>query len=108
MANIVGKIGWKVTTLAVGIPVGIAAKKGVERVWTAARPQKPPRAARDPNVGWGDALGWAALSAVGVAVAQLVTMKGASTLWRKLIGAEPPPVEQAKAEQAKAGKAKAA
>jgi len=109
MANIVGNLGWKITTIAVGIPVGIAAKKGVERAWAAARPDKPPRGAKDPNVSWGDALGWAALSAVGVAVAELVTMKGASTVWRSLVGAEPPPVRkaQAKAEKAEA-KAEAA
>lgn len=102
MANLVGKIGWKITTIAVGIPVGIATKKIVDRAWAAARPDNPPRAAKDPEASWGDALGWAALSAAGVAVAQLVTMKGASTLWRRLVGAEPPPVQQAKAEQAKA------
>jgi len=102
MANIVGTIGWKITTIAIGIPVGIAAKKGVERAWAAARPDKPPRGAKDPNVNWGDALGWAALSAVGVAVAELVTMKGASSVWRALVGAEPPPVEKARAEKEKA------
>jgi hypothetical protein len=98
MANLVGKLGWKITTIAIGIPVGIAAKKGVDRAWAAARPDKPPRGAKDPDVTWGDALGWAALSAVGVAVAELVTMKGASTVWRTLVGAEPPPVQKAKAK----------
>jgi Protein of unknown function (DUF4235) len=90
MANVVGRIGWRITTIAVGIPVGIAAKKGVEKAWAAFRPANPPRAAKDPDVTWGDALGWAALSAVGVAVAQLVTTKGAASLWRRLVGAEPP------------------
>lgn len=90
MAHIAGKIGWRVTTIAVGIPVGIAAKKGVTRAWLALRPENPPTKARDPNVDWRDALIWAALSGVGVAVAQLVTTKGAATLWRRLIGAEPP------------------
>lgn len=90
MANIVGKIGWKITTIAVGIPVGIAAKKGVERAWTAARPDDPPRKPKDPDVTWGDALGWAALSALGVAVAELATLKGASSVWRRLAGSEPP------------------
>ena len=102
MPNIVRNIGWKITTIAIGIPVGIAAKKGVDRAWAAARPDKPPRAAKDPDVSWGDALGWAALSAVGVAVAELVTMKGASTIWRSLVGAEPPPVKKAEAERVKA------
>jgi hypothetical protein len=98
MAKMVGSIAWKITTIAIGIPVGIAVRKALERAWTTARPNRPPSAAGDPDGSWGDALVWAALSAIGVAVAQLVTVKGASTVWRKLIGADPPPVARAKAE----------
>jgi hypothetical protein len=55
-------------------------------------------------VSWGDALAWAALSGLGVAIAQLVTTKSAATLWRRLVGAEPPvkavePPAPAEAEQ---------
>ncbi len=90
MASIVNKAGWRIVTIVVGIPVGILTKKGVERAWAAARPGDPPRKAKDPEARWGDVLGWAALSAVGVAVAELVTTKGAATVWRSLVGAEPP------------------
>jgi hypothetical protein len=90
MANIMGKVGWRIVTIAVGIPVGILAKKGVERAWVAVRPGDPPRKARDPNVRWTDALAWAAISGVGVAVAELVTTKGAASVWRSLVGTEPP------------------
>jgi hypothetical protein len=86
----VRKAGWRMVTVAVGIPVGILAKKGVERAWLAARPDDPPHKAKDPNARWADVLGWAALSAVGVAVAQLVTTKGAASVWRSLLGSEPP------------------
>jgi hypothetical protein len=98
MAGIVSKIGWKITTIAVGIPVGIAARKGVERAWVAAHPDHPPRGPQDPRVAWRDALSWAALSGAGAALAQLVTMTGASTVWRKLLGADPPPIAKAKAK----------
>lgn len=90
MANVVGRIGWKITTIAVGIPVGLAVKKTIEKAWAAARPGNPSHEVKDPDVAWGDALGWAALSALGVAVTQLVATKGAASLWRRLIGAEPP------------------
>lgn len=102
MTKIVGNIGWRIMTLAVGIPVGVAVKKGIDRAWMAARPDRPPRGAKDPNASWGDAISWAALSAVGVAITQLATTKAATKLWRKFVGAEPPPLEKAKAEQAKA------
>ena len=38
MANFGAKIGMKVVTIAVGIPIGIATRKLVERVWIAAGP----------------------------------------------------------------------
>ena len=90
MANPVGKVAFKLVSIAVAIPVGIAARKGVEKLWTAARPGNPPRAAKDPDADWRDAIGWAALSAVGIAAAELASTKGASEVWRTLTGSEPP------------------
>jgi hypothetical protein len=90
MANPVGKLGFKVVTIAVSIPVGILARKGVEKLWAAARPQDPPHSPSDPGVTWGNALAWAALSAVGIAAAELVSLKGAAEVWRTLTGSEPP------------------
>ncbi len=96
MANPVGKLGFKIVTLAVSIPVGILAGRGVEKLWLAARPGDPPRGPGDPDVTWGDALGWAALSAAGIAAAELVTMKGAAEVWRTLTGSEPPAKKEPK------------
>ena len=90
MANPVGKLGFKIVTIAVSIPVGILARKGVEKLWLAARPGDPPHTPDEPGVSWGDALGWAALSAVGIAAAELVSLKGAAEVWRTLTGSEPP------------------
>jgi hypothetical protein len=90
MANPGGKLVFRLVSVAVGIPVGIAVRKGIEKAWLLARPQDPPRSPTDPGVTWGDALGYAALSAAGVAAAELVRYKGASTLYRGLTGSEPP------------------
>jgi hypothetical protein len=90
MANPGGKLVFKLVSVAVGIPVGIAVRKGIEKLWLAARPDDPPRKPTDPDVTWGDALGYAALSAAGVAVGELIRTKGASTLYRGLTGSEPP------------------
>lgn len=92
MANIGGKIGMKVLTIAVGIPVGIATRKLVEHAWVAAGPDRP-RKASEEGVQWADAIGWAALTAVGMAVADLVTRKGAEEAYRTLLGSEPPVVK---------------
>jgi hypothetical protein len=90
MANVAGKIGLKLVTIAVSIPVGIATKKVIERAWTTARPQDPPRKPSDPDVRWTDAVAWAAISAVGVVAADLIARRSAESLWRTLTGSEPP------------------
>ena len=99
MANLVGKIGMKVTTIIIGIPVGIATKRVVESTWAALRPDDPPRKPHDSGVRWGDAVSWAALSAAGVVIADLVTRKGAETTWRAIMGTEPPPPKVSKAQK---------
>jgi hypothetical protein len=97
MANPGGKLVFKLVSVAVGVPAGIAVRKGIEKVWLLARPQDPPRSPSDPDVTWGDALGYAALSAAGVAVAELIRFKGAQTLYRGLTGSEPPTKKDKKA-----------
>ena len=91
MANVGAKIGMKLVTIAVGIPVGIATRKLVEKIWVAAGPERPHEAS-DEGVQWMDAISWAALTGIGVAVADLVTRKGAEELWRTVLGGEPPVV----------------
>lgn len=90
------KLGLKLMTAMIGIPVGIATKKAVERAWLAARPEDPPRKPSEAGVRWVDALGWAALSAVGVVVADLISRRGAEATYRALTGSEPPPPKPAK------------
>ena len=46
----------KLITIAIGIPVGIATKKTVERTWAAARPDDTPRKPNESGVHWGDAI----------------------------------------------------
>lgn len=97
MAGVAGKTTMKIMTILVGIPVGRVTKKAVERVWQSARPGDVPRRPSQPGVRWSDAIGWAALSAVGVAIADLVTRKGAEEVWRTVLGTEPPPSPPTKA-----------
>jgi hypothetical protein len=99
MAGTGSRLGMKLLSTAIGIPVGIAMKRIVERTWTAARPDDPPRKAKDSRAGWADALGWAALSAAGVAAAQLVTRRAAEASFRGITGTEPPPPKPTKAEK---------
>lgn len=96
MANVAARLVMKGFTIAVGIPIGIATKRLVDEVWATARPNDPPRKPSEAGVAWRDAVSWAALSAVGVVVADLVTRKGAEEVWRTLLGTEPPPRKPSK------------
>jgi len=99
MANVAGKITMKLVTVVVGIPVGIATKKVVIQVWNATRSADTPRQPAEEGVQWADAIGWAALSAAGVVLADLVTRKGAAELWRTIVGGEPPARPGTKAQK---------
>jgi len=87
---VAAKVTIKAMSIVIGIPVGIATKKVVERVWTAARPEQPPRKATESGVRWDDAIAWAALSAIGIVVADLVTRRSAEAAYRAITGNEPP------------------
>ena len=99
MAHFAGRVGMKIMTIVVGIPVGIATKRVVERAWSTARPADTPRKPGERGVKWGDAVGWASLSAAGIVVTNLVARKGAEEMWRTVIGTEPPPRALTKAEK---------
>ena len=100
------KIAIKGMSVVIGIPVGIATKKAVERAWLAARPDDPPRKPSEPEVRWTDALGWAALSAAGIVLAELITQASAKAAFRAITGNEPP-TQPVKDEDKKADKKKA-
>ncbi len=93
------KISIKVITIAIGIPVGIATRKVVERTWEAARPGEGPRKPTDEGVQWGDAIAWGALSAVGIVIADLLTRRSAEAAYQALTGNPPPPGKPSKAHK---------
>lgn len=93
------KIGIKVMTLVIGIPVSIASRKLVEAAWHAARPEDPPRKPSEEGVRWVDAVAWGAMSAAGVVVADLITRRSAQATYRAVTGNEPPPSKPSKAEK---------
>lgn len=99
MAQVAGKLGMKVLTVAVGIPVGRATKRMVARTWTAARPENPPHAVHESGARFSDVVGYAALAAAGATAAQLVIRRGAEVSYKTLTGLEPPPPPPTKAQK---------
>jgi Protein of unknown function (DUF4235) len=105
MANTGGKLGMKVLTIAASIPIGIVTRKLVEQVWAAAGPKGDAKAESE-GAQWADAIGWAALTAVGMAIADLTTRKAAQETYRTLFGIEPPSGEVKSKAYKKVAKAK--
>ena len=91
------KIGIKAMSMVIGIPVGIVTRKAIERLWIAVRPDDPPRKPTDADVRWGDAITWAALSATGIVVADLLSRRSAEAAFRAITGTQPPPTKAGKA-----------
>jgi hypothetical protein len=89
MAHFGAKIVMKIMTIGVGIPVGIASRKFVEKVWVATGPDRPYKTKHE-GVQWMDAISWAALTAVTMAAADLINRKGAEEVYYTLIGEKPP------------------
>ena len=91
------KIGIKAMSMVIGIPVGIVTKQAIERVWTAIRPENPPRKPTEADVRWADAIAWGALSATGIVVADLLTRRSAEAAFRAITGNQPPVSKAGKA-----------
>ncbi len=90
MAGAASRIGFKLVAAAVAIPVGRAVTKGTTAAWQKARPEAGTVDPKDVDQNWTDALVWAGLTGVGAAVAQLLTTKGADTVWRAITGKPSP------------------
>jgi hypothetical protein len=83
----------------VAIPVSRAITKATRKAWVTARPQDPVRDPRKVDTRWSDALIWAALTGIGSALGQLLTTKGADTVWRGLTGRPSPRPKASKPAQ---------
>ena len=94
-----GKIGVKVLTIALGIPIGIVTRKIVERTWEAAGPTDRPRKPGEDGVAFADAIAWGALSAVGIVVADMITRRSAEAAYSAITGNQPPPGKPSKAHK---------
>jgi hypothetical protein len=74
----------------VAIPVGRAVTKTTQAVWLRTHPDDPIKDPTKVEARWRDALVWATLTGLGSAVAQLLTTKGADTVWRAITGTPSP------------------
>ncbi|UQX89386.1 DUF4235 domain-containing protein [Jatrophihabitans telluris] len=90
MAGGSSRFAFKILSAAVAIPVGKLIAKATGKAWTAARPDNPPHNPKEVQTSWADAIIFALITGIGAALAQLVTTKGADTVWRAATGKPSP------------------
>src|SRR3954468_11524282 len=94
MAQTVAKVTWRVLGLVSGLAAAAVTRKVLETAWRKTRGGEPPRNPAPPGTTWTEAVSWAAASGLAVAVARLVSARGAAATWHKATGTLPPGVEE--------------
>ncbi|MBL7495171.1 DUF4235 domain-containing protein [Frankia sp. CNm7] len=93
MAGAVSKVGWKIIGGAAAAAGGTAATRSVNAVHKKVRGGEPPRLAH-PDTSWREAMFWALLSAVAVAIGRLAAERAVAVGWARATGALPPGMER--------------
>jgi hypothetical protein len=89
-----GKLGYKVLA-GVGAAVGATvARKALDTGWKTATGKKPPANPEHPDVKWGEAATWAAVSAAIIALGKLLAQRRVAATWRRASGELPPGMEE--------------
>jgi hypothetical protein len=85
-----GKLGHKVLSGVGAAATTAVAQKVLKKGWTKATGKEPPADPAHPDVKWREAVGWAAASAMVVAVARLLAQRKVAQTWRRASGTLPP------------------
>jgi hypothetical protein len=85
-----GKLGHKVLSGVSAAATTAVARKVLTTGWKKATGKEPPEDPAHPDVRWREAVGWAAASAVVVAVARLFAQRRVAATWRRASGSLPP------------------
>lgn len=83
-------LAWTIVAAGAALAVSAASRRALEGGWRLTTGDDPPKNPAAPDVTWGQALTWAAASAMVVAVGRLVAHRGAAAGWEQVVGAPPP------------------
>jgi hypothetical protein len=90
MAGGASRFAFRFLSTLIAIPIGKAIASATGKAWSAARPHDPPHDPKRIDTDWKDALFFATITGLGTAIAQLLSTKGADTVWRAATGRPPP------------------
>lgn len=89
MASDSSKI-WTVFSLVSALAAATAVRKGLNASWKAATGKNPPENPADPDVDVREAVAWAVLSGVAIAVARMLAQRKAASYYARSTGHLPP------------------
>jgi hypothetical protein len=92
--NAVDKVSWKLVGGLGTVLVGNAARNALESGYKSATGKIPPANPEDPDVEWREAVTWAIVSGVVMALARLLFQRAAAGAWVKYKGELPPGLEK--------------
>jgi hypothetical protein len=85
--------GWKIFATLSAIGGSMVGRKVLRKAWVGITGTEPPANPEHPDVEWREAVTWAVVSGVVVALFRLVAQRQAARTWYKARGARPPGLE---------------
>jgi hypothetical protein len=82
---------WQGVAAVTGMVAAAAVRRAAVATWKTTKHEDPPENPAARDVGWRDALTWAAAIGVGAGVARVVAQRGAAAAWERATG-DPPPI----------------
>ncbi|RCV49484.1 DUF4235 domain-containing protein [Marinitenerispora sediminis] len=77
MADKDGELAARIVGGVAALAAGYAARKVITFAWTRAVGKEPPSDPESPDIGLGEALGWAVVTGVGMEVARVLAVRAA-------------------------------
>ncbi|QDV04845.1 hypothetical protein Poly30_03390 [Planctomycetes bacterium Poly30] len=74
---------WTLGAALIGTMAGLATRRLMAEAWEATQDNPPPANPAAEDVTWGDALTWAAVSGLAVAVARVFAKRSVSNAWKR-------------------------
>ena len=81
---------WTVFSLVSALAAAAAARKGLNTSWKVATGKNPPENPADPDVDVKEAIAWAVVSGVAIAVARMLAQRKAASYYARSTGHLPP------------------
>ena len=77
-------------SLVAGLGAAAVTRKLLDRSWKAAAGKNPPENPADPDVSFGEAVLWAAITGAAVALARMLAQRRAASYYARTTGRLPP------------------